>query len=535
MSRPTVALAAALFALAALAPLVTMGLRVGGPDLAGVLDPRTLALLGRTLQLGLWTALCALLVGMPFGFLVARTNLPGAGWLRTLGVVPLLLPPLMLAMTWAVLIDVTPDAEGRTIVSGPWMAVFVLTLSTFPLVALFTARACERIDGRLEEAARLAGGLPALLRLDLPLALPAALTGTCLAFAFAVNDFAVPDYVSSVGPTINVYADEIKLNWDQVHEPGKAVASALPLILVTLAALWPALRLRRRGALASLGGDFVQPPALDLGRARWPLFALVLAVVGVGCFVPLLRLLWEAAAMPRHLAEGSFLEALRAGPATLGAEFGRALELARADIGRSLSYSAAAALLSVPVGLVLGHALERAPHRRAARALELCTLLPIAAPAILFGIGLVVLWNHDATAAFYDSGWMAILLFVGRYAAFAVLVSSGAVAALDPTLEEAAALAGAGPARRLVATVAPCLRGSLVASFVLVFVFAMRDLDAALMVPAANKTAMLRVFNGVHFGRDSYVASLCLLVVFAILLPGLLWATFARRRLEVLP
>ena len=82
---------------------------------------------------------------------------------------------------------------------------------------------------------------------------------------------------------------------------------------------------------------------------------------------------------------------------------------------------------------------------------------------------------------------------------------------------------------------APSLRGSLCAGFVLVFVFAMRDLDSAILVPAANKTAIFRVFNGVHFGRDSYVASLALLLVFAILLPGLLWTLFARKRLEVLP
>lgn len=535
MSRPIVALAWALFALLSLAPLLVMGLRIEGADLAGILDERTLSLLGRTLRLGLSTAACAFLVGLPFGFVVARTDVPGAAWLRTLGVVPLLLPPLMLAMTWTVLIDVTPDPGTATIATGPAVAVFVLTLSTFPLVAIFTARAFERIDARLEEAALLAGGLRALLRMDLPLVLPAALTGACLAFTFAINDFGVPDYVSSVGPTVDVYADEIKLNWDQVHEPGKAVASALPLMLVTLAALWPALRLRRRGSMAGMGGAFVQPSVLRLGAWRWPLLAFALAVVAAGCLVPLLRLLWEAAAMPRHLAALPAGAALAEGARTVQQELGRALELAREDIGRSLLYAGGAALISVPLGLVLGHGLERARRRAAARTLELCALLPIAAPAILFGIGLVVLWNHAATAAFYDSGWMAVALFVGRYAPFAVLVSSGAVASLDPALEEAGALAGVRPARRLGAIVAPALRGSLVASFVLVFVFAVRDLDAALMVPAANRTAMLRVFNGVHFGRDSYVAALCLLVVFAILLPGLLWSIFARKRLEVLP
>jgi iron(III) transport system permease protein len=162
-------------------------------------------------------------------------------------------------------------------------------------------------------------------------------------------------------------------------------------------------------------------------------------------------------------------------------------------------------------------------------------VLPIAAPSILFGIGVVALWNHAATADFYDSGWLVVLLYVGRFAAFAVLVSAGAVASLEPALEESAALAGVRPARRLLSVVAPPLQGTLAASFVLVFVFAMRDLDASIIVPAANRTAIMRVFNGVHFGRDAYVAALSLLFLFAILLPGALWSLLARKRLELLP
>jgi len=408
-----------------------------------------------------------------------------------------------------------------------------LGLATYPLVGIFSARAFERIDAGMEEAARLSGGLGAVLRMELPLVLPAAMCGACLAFAFAINDFGVPDYVSSIGPKFNVYADEIKLNWDQFHRPGKAVATALPLIAVTLLSLLPALAMRRRGAMASLASGFRQPPRLRLGAWRVPSFVFAAGLVTLACLVPLLRLVWEAGAMPKHMEEGAFLPALAAGARTMHEEFGTALELARADVGNSLLYSLGAALVCVPLGLVLGHAIERA--RRGGRLLEVAAVTPIAAPAILFGIGVIGLWNHDATAGFYDSGFMAVTLSVGRFVAFAILVSSGAVAALDPSFEEAGALAGVPPWRRMLSIVAPTLRGTLAASFVLVFVFAMRDLDSAILVPAANKTAIMRVFNGVHFGRDAYVASLCLLLVFAILLPGLLWSFFARRRLEVLP
>ena len=46
---------------------------------------------------------------------------------------------------------------------------------------------------------------------------------------------------------------------------------------------------------------------------------------------------------------------------------------------------------------------------------------------------------------------------------------------------------------------------------------------------------MYRVFNAVHFGHSNYVAALSLLVIFVVILPGLLWALFSNRRMEILP
>ncbi|MFT5288646.1 MAG: iron(III) transport system permease protein [Planctomycetota bacterium] len=527
MQRPLLHLARLFFVVLCLAPFAVMLLRVESADMADLFSARILSLLGRTCLMGLGVATVALVLGGPFGWLVARTNVPGAAILRPLGMVPVLMPPLILAMTWAVIV---PDFRG-----APATIAF-LGLSTSPLVALFVARAAERIDGRLEETALQIGGMRAVLAMELPLLAPAAATGACLAFAFAVNDFGVPDYVSSVGPKFNVYADEIKLNWDQYQRPGLAVASALPLVALVLAALLPALSLRRRGALASLGEGFVQPKTLRLGNWRFGALLFCLCLVAAGTFVPILRLFWEAAAMPQQLNEhDSLLGALSNGGARLVKEFGVALQRARVDLGNSLVYASGAALLCAPIGLILGHGIERARSARMRFLGESLSLLPIASPALLFGIGTIALWNHDATARFYDSGWMAMLLFAGKYLPFAILISAGAVAALGRELEESAALVGASPTRRLVSIVAPSLVGTLVASLVLVFVFAMRDLDAALLVPAANKTVIMRVFNGVHFGRDSYVAALSLLLLFAILLPGILWSLFARKRLEILP
>ncbi|MBL8860627.1 MAG: iron ABC transporter permease [Planctomycetes bacterium] len=512
MSRPLVATAVLAFLVLGILPVAVMAARVDGADLAGVFSGRTLALLGRTALLGCGAAGLALFLGVPFAFLVARTELPGAAFWRLAGVLPILLPPLVVAVSWA----------GMTSVRGGLATTLVLGLCAFPLVALYAARAFERIDARQEEAALLAGGITAALRAELPLVMPSALFAACFAFVLAINDFAVPDYVSSIGPKWNVYADEVFASWRSARDTGAAVAASIPLVLLTALALWPALELRRRSLLASLTGDFRAPARLDLGAWRWPALLFVLLVLGVAAFAPLGRLVWESGGGPRGFTLTN-----------LQAAFGRALELGRANLASSLLFAVGAAAVAVPVGLVLGHALERAGA--AGRRWAPLVLVPIAVPAILFGIGGIALWNRGVTAELYDSGWMAVLLFAGRFLPFVVLAFAAATAMLDPRLEDAARLSGAGAGRRFALIVVPSLWPTVCGAALVVFVLAMRELDAAILVPAANSTVLFRLYNAVHFGRDDFVAALALLVVCFVVAPGLLWTLFARRRLEALP
>lgn len=515
MSRPLLLLALAVLALAGLAPVAVMFLRLAQDPgaLADLLDERTLSLLGRTCLLGGGAMGLALVLGVPFGFLTARTDVPGAAWLGPLGLVPLILPPLILAMTWTVMVDLR----------GAPMAILLMGLGTFPIVSLFTAKAAGRIDARREEAALLAGGLRAVLRMELPLLLPAAACGACFAFVFAINDFAVPDFVSSVGPKFNVYADEIYASWQVDQQSAPAVATALPLVALTLLALLPALALRRRGSLraVTVDSDFQAPARLRLGRARWSAFAFCASVVVLGAAIPLGRLFYEAGGGRTTWG----LDPLRAA-------FAQALDRCRDELGASVLIALAVATAAAPVALILGHAIARA---RSGRLLEVAVVLPIAVPAILFGMGNIALWNNAWTYGFYASGGLVILMLVGRFLAFPTLLGAGAVSSYDPQLEEAAELAGAGPAKRLARIVAPGLLPSVAGGWVMMFVLTMRELDTAILVPAANHTAMFRLFNAVHYGRDNFVAALALLIVFVTLVPGLVWMLLVRRKLEVLP
>ncbi|MEO0660369.1 MAG: hypothetical protein AAFZ87_02420 [Planctomycetota bacterium] len=285
-SRALLALAVLCVVVAGLGPLLAMAGRLAASPEAfqALAEKHTVSLLGRTLGLGLGVAAIALAIGVPFGLLVSRADVFGAGVLRVLGLVPILIPPIMLAMTWTML---TPYR-------GPRMTAFILGLATMPLVSLFTARAAERIDARREEAAMLVGGRAAVLRMGLPLVLPSALGAAVLAFIVAINDFALPDYVSAVGKKFNVYAGQIFRAGKGDDSAPIATATALPLIGLTLLALVPATLARRGERFGTIEGDFVAPERIALGRWRWPATLFCALVVGAAGILPIARLAYEA-------------------------------------------------------------------------------------------------------------------------------------------------------------------------------------------------------------------------------------------------
>jgi iron(III) transport system permease protein len=557
VSRLLLAFALAVLAIVLWLPLGSLLARVNPADLLDCLDQRGWMLLSRTLLLAAASAAVALLIGFPLSWFLLRTDVPGAALLRVLCAGPLLAPPLLLAIAWTGLIDLR----------GPPAAVLVLGLGSFPLVAAATGASILRLDARAIEAAQLAGGMRAMLRLELRLALPAALAAAFLVFAIAAGDFAVCDYVSSVGPKLNVYADEIFLRWSQASTGGtgataqdgaggasysRAVASALPLVALCGLGLLLALRSSRRSGLWSRADAQRAPEPVRLRAWRWPAAALMGAIVVTVSVLPLARMAFEASGGSRpvpgaRVAQDSALPLPDGAASTaslpmpsprvertlaqrareLRISFGAAFDRARGDLRRSVTYGICAALVSLLPGLIVAHAIVRRRERAWARALEIAALLPLVLPGCVVGIGAIALWQTEPLAAWYGGALPGIAALAGRFAPLAVLFFAVALARQDPALEDAAAVAGAGPLRRMCKIVVPLSAGTAVLAGLAIYACSVRELDIAVLVPALNSTAIVRLYNGVHFARDGYVAALSLLLCASILLPFGVW-TLAR-------
>ena len=86
-----------------LLPLAILAWRlVEAPDaaLAALAHPLNLEAAGATLLLSLSVLSFTLLLGVPLGWLIGRTNLPGASTWRAICTVPYVVPPYISAIAW---------------------------------------------------------------------------------------------------------------------------------------------------------------------------------------------------------------------------------------------------------------------------------------------------------------------------------------------------------------------------------------------------------------------------------------------------
>jgi iron(III) transport system permease protein len=443
-------------------------------------------------------------------------------------VLPLMaLPPYVHALAWLSLSDVAVQSwtafpfafRGRA-------AVLWVEVAAFAPLALGCAwLGLQSIDPELLEAGRVArSDLQTLLHITLPLGAPALVAGSGIIFLLSLLDYSVPSLFH-----VPVYAMEIFAEFSASHSPERAFLLALPLLLlaaaVIAAILEPvrtlALRQVRRGARKSAGAG---APGWHTSPPHWPPWAAVAwataaAIVAVQALSPLAVMMWRGAE-PRQLAS------------TLAGAGG--------EVGYSLSTALLAALLSLPLAGAAAHALGNATGRDAGRrrwgtgpgrqVRTLVVLAPLAIPASLVGIGLILLQQQGLRATgnpglLASKAAEASVAWAGaaRFAPLAALLFWAQLQRRDPLLLEAAQVFQPSWWRRQIQIHLPLAAPGLLAGAGLVFALTMGELGATLMVvPPGRATLTMRIYNYLHYGATGTVAGLCLVLAAAVLAAGLL-------------
>ncbi|WP_374050259.1 ABC transporter permease [Streptomyces roseicoloratus] len=297
--RPPLLLALpALAAVAFLAlPLVGILARTEWGELGDHLSsPGTVQALKLSLLVSFWALGLSLLLGVPLAWLLARVPFPGKAFVRSLVLLPMVLPPTVGGV--ALLL-----AFGRRGLLGPWLqdtfgitlpfhtsgAVLAATFVAMPFLVISLEGALGGLRPRYEETAASLGASPVrvFLTVTLPMVMPGVVAGAALTWARALGEFgATITFAGNLPGTTQTLPLQVYLLLQD--EPEAATSVSLLLLVIAMAVLI-ALRgrwtggppARERRTARETGEDPVTPapvPAATLSRPadeQWALHARV--------------------------------------------------------------------------------------------------------------------------------------------------------------------------------------------------------------------------------------------------------------------
>ncbi len=450
---------------------------------------RVLRFLSGTVRLALAVTALTLVLGVGMAWLVERTDLPGRRLLGLAAALPLVVPTYVGALALRAAFGprgLLVEVPGLV---GFWGATLALSLSTYPYVYLLVRATLSRSDPALEEAARAMGDrAPAVFRrVILPQLRPAAAAGGLLSFLYVLSDFGAVSILQYDTLTRGIFLEYRSLTAD------RAPAALLGVVLValTLAAIGAERVLRGRPVASRAAAGTAPPRPVPLGCWRLPAAGAVLSVVAAGVALPVgVVVYWASVGSSRGQA-GSLL-----------------VQAASTSVGLSAAAALAALVLAVPVA-VLG-----VRHRsRFSRVVETCAYAGYALPGLVIGLALVFFASRY-TPLVYQTVSLVVVAYVIRFLPEALGAVRSSLARVDPALEEAGRSLGRRPLAVAASVTLPLVRPGLLAGGALVFLTAMKELPATLLLrPAGTETLAVRVWTGASEGLYAQAAPAALLVV----------------------
>jgi iron(III) transport system permease protein len=416
----------------------------------------TATLLWNTVRLTLVvTVLCAI-IGTLTAYCVERTDLPGRHLWAVLVVIPFAIPDFVVSFAWSSL---------STWIAGFRGAVIVMTLAVYPLVYLPVAASLRGADTGQEEIARSLGAsrLSTFFRITLGQARRAILGG-CLLVALVI----LAEYGAFEILGYQTFTTEIFSEFTVGFDTASACALSLVLVLFSLIVMIGESSVNGSGSLSRSGPGVARlQRRRELGRMKAPVLVAFAALVVGALGVPVGASIYWMFEGGVHAIGGESL--LSAALYTAG-------------------YSASAALVSTLMALPLALLVVRHPTRWH-RLLSKSTFLILAMPGLVVALALSYFSEQHANGFAYQTAPLLIFAYAIMFFPLALVGVRSSVAQAPASLEEVAGSLGVARHRVLLRVTLPLVAPGLGAAFCLVFLSAVTELTATLiLIPTGVQT-----------------------------------------------
>ncbi|MCO8265723.1 ABC transporter permease [Haloferax prahovense] len=484
-----------------------------------------------TAKQAFYSTLASLALGLPAAWLFSRFEFRGRETLRSLTILPFVMPSIMVAIGFVATfgrngtLNRALSAVGLPPVELLFTLEAIIVAHAFynaPLVARVVTAAWESVDARTIETARSLGASPrrAFRDVVLPQLLPSIGVGATLTFIFTFASFPI---VLALGgfqlATIEVFI------YSRVRDLAYAEAASLAVIETVISITLTAVYLRYEASQRSAGGAANPLPRRSVLPTDWtPKSTLRTAgiagyalVVGLVFVVPIASMILASVTGGDGgftLANYAFLAERQA----TGASF-QVKPLPA--ILNSLAFAAGTLVVAVPMGVTMAVLTTR--RYRGRGLIDVLSMAPFAVSGIVVGLGLLrgLVFGVDVLGTrIRVTGALAIVAAhaVGAYP-FVTRNVAPLFARLDGRLVESARSLGATRTRALVDIELPLVWTGVVAGAAFAVAISIGEFDSTIILAegAGSYTMPIAVerFLGRRLGPATAMGCLLLLVTSA--------------------
>ncbi|SET07388.1 ABC transporter permease [Thorsellia anophelis] len=488
-----------------------------------------------TLLLLVGVGIVVTLLGTGSAYLMTFYHFPTKKILNWALLLPLAVPTYIIAFTYLDLLhplgpiqsllrdilgyDSPRQFQLPTIRSYPLIsAIFLLGFVLYPYVYLSTRAMLITQSSNLIEAARSLGtsNVGVIFRVVLPLSRPAIIVGLSLALLETLNDIGASEFLGVQTLTTSIYS-----TWASRSNFAGAAQIALSMLLIVVFIITLEKRARRSSRYTtSSRSKTIQPKRVNKTKGI-VIAALCWTPVSLGFILPSSYLLHES--IRRWFSEEGLSDKL----------FNSALN--------TYFISFTAVLVTVFLGLCVAWTARRLSDSKNAfipQLLKNIACLGYAIPATVLAIGLLTPFGWTDKILYSMSLGNQVMLgsvigitvaYVIRFMAISTGSFEAGLARISPSLEQSSRLLGMHSWQTLYRVHIPLLKPSMITAALLIFVDAMKELPATLLLRPVNfETLATLLYAEASRGAYEEGAIAAMLIVLVGLLPVILLARSQR-------
>lgn len=453
----------------------------------------------RSLLVSSITTIIAVIIGVPFAYLMTRYNVIGKKVINVMIVMSLMSPPFIGAYSWILLLGrngvITKFLVSLGIsvpsIYGFGGIILVFVLKLFPYVFLYVKGALEGIDSSLEEAAENLGmsKFRRILTVTFPVILPTIAAGAVMVFMSSLADFGTPMLIGEGYKVLPVLAFEEFMS-EMSGNPG--LASALSMIVVTcsLSVLLFQKRVidKKKYTMSTL-----RPPKIEKLKGPWRIImSLISFLFAFVTFLPQVVVVVT-----------SFIKTQ--GPIFLNElgfdNYQTIFYKLGTNIRNTFTFSFIAIVIIIVIGIIIAYLITKRKSK-SSEILDILVMFPYVIPGAVLGIGLLVSFKNPPLIL---AGTPAIMIiaYVIRKMPYTVRSSSAILQQVDQSVEEASINLGVSPMKSFFKITARLMLPGIVSGAILSWISTINELSSSIML-YTGKTATISVAIYTEVVRASF-------------------------------